>query len=338
MRIVHPVVNGRWLSEVGSWSGLKFSHGPHGALRASWQMREGIRHHNIRAGALVTLMQGGLPVWRGFLNEPGRDGAMSGLGLWEEAKGAAALDGTNNPTSEPRDAVGRAVLRGALRWGSREELYPGEAKQWTDAPYPNQSVADLLDKVATDTGTRWFIDDYSAMLRTAPDPTVPKWMVPHAVAGSGLTPADDNVATHLIGSFFSAPGTPGTAIRGAVGPSGLRIEQHVNLSDRGFITQAEAEAILDAMLGTGVGQIGWADGLSLGRGDLFTLGGSVASPSLPRPGQMIRLAGVWDDRLASPTGYTDVVIEETEYDEDGDRVQVKPKGLQARTLAGKVNG
>lgn len=342
MKRAVPFINGRPLQQVGSWEGMKYSYGwPFGSLAASWQMRDQIRHPLLHLGALVTLYLGGVPIWRGMLLEPGRDGRMTAVGLWEEAKGAVTLTAAGATTAEPRDATVQAIARGALRWaGPVPDIYPGAAAQQVDAPYPAQMLSALLDTTTSANGTRWAIHPFSGRLITAADPTAPSWRVPHLVAGSGLTPADDSTATHLIGEYLDGPGslkvTPAVVspdyIQGAP-----RIEKHVDLTDKGYITQAKAITFLTGMYGQGVGKVGWADGLQLRRGDVLKIGGNVADPAAVAvsvaTGTMLRLDGVWDDRAAAgPTGFTDIVASEAEYDETTDTVQVKPVGLQARTL------
>lgn len=340
MKRIVPYVNGRPLGEVGSWAGVKFSHGwPYGPLRASWQM-DPVRHPILFWGSSVVLLLGGIPVWRGFLNEPGRDGSMSALGLWELAKGAQCLDAAGATTAEPRDAVAQAISRGVLTGWSTviPGIYPGTpAAQQMDAPYPAQSVVSLLDYVTEQQGTRWAISSYSGALYTAADPTVPTWRVPYQVAGLGLTPADDDVATHLIAEYLLGPGQLTVTNPAVVSPDYVagspRVERLVSLIDKGFITDATARTYLSNMYGRGVGKVGWADGLSLGRGDVTTNGGQPLDPALVMAGSMGRLAGVWDDRAGNPFGDTDIVAAETEYDEEQDRVQVKPVGMQPRTIA-----
>lgn len=332
-------INNRPLGEVGAWHGTKFSHGwPYGPLRASWQM-DPVRHPNLYWGAPVIMTLGGIGLWRGFLNEPGRDGAMSALGLWELAKGAQCFNASGAATAEPRDAFVQARARGVLPgWADTvPDIYPGAAAQQMDAPYPAQSLASLLDYVTGEQGTRWAVDSYSGALIVAADPTTPSWVVPHQVAGEGLTPADDDVATHLYAEYLTGPGQVTVTTTPVVSPDYVsgspKTERLVPLIDKGFITDATARTYLTNMFGKGVGRVGWADGLTLGRGDVLTTGGDVLDPALVIAGSMGRLAGVWDDRGATPFGNTDIVAAETEYDEDADKVQVKPVGLQPRTLA-----
>lgn len=333
-----PWVNGRPITEIGTWEGVKYSHGAaYGPLRASWQMADRLRHHNLYWGASVVLVLGGVPIWRGFLNEPGRDGAMSALGLWEEGKGAQCLDASGANTAEPRDAVARAIARGVLHWSSPvPDFYPGAAAQQMPAPYPAQNVVTLLAKVAEEQGTRWLIDSYTGAPITRTDPTEPTWLVPALVAGEGLTPASDSVATHLVGIYLVSPGVFADPPPVVVSPDYVAgspiVEQQVSLVHKGFITDTQARAYLTNMFGEGVGKVGWADGLKLGRGDVLTMGGQVLDPAMVIAGSMGRLAGVWDDRAPNPLASTDIVADETEYDEDADTVQVKPVGLERRTL------
>lgn len=329
-------VNGRPVGEVGATVGLKFSHGrSYGPLRASWRM-DPVRHPNLFWGASVLIMLGGCPVWWGFLNEPGRDGAMSALGLWEQGKGAQCLDATFATTAEPRDAVAQAIARGRLRWSSPvPNIYAGGAAQQMDAPYPLQSIVALLDRVAGEQGVSWFIDSFTGALATASNPTAPTWLVPALVAGQGLTPADDDVATHLVAEYLDAPGSRKPA--GPVAspdyiPGAPSVEQRVDLIDKGFITAGQATAYMTNMFGQGVGSVGWADSLLLGWGDVLTMGGQPTEPSAVVAGSMGRLAGVWDDRAASPATDTDIVADETEFDEDANTVQVTPLGKAKRTL------
>lgn len=329
-------VNGRPLAEVGAWESVKYSHGwPYGPLRASWQMADGVRHPNLFWGASVVLALGGIPVWRGLLNEPGRDGAMTALGLWEQGKGALCLNVGGSTTADPRDAVAQGITRGRLRWASPvPDFYVGAAAQQMDAPFPAQSIVALLDRVTDEQGSRWLIDSFTGAPITATDPTTPTWVVPAQVAGQGLTPADDGVATHLVGEYVTGPGQ--RAVIPVASPDYIvgapSVEQYVNLIDKGFINSTQAVGYLTNMFGKSIGKVGWADGLLLSRGSITTMGGNDLDPTAVVAGTMGRLNGVWDDRNANPFAATDIIAGETEYDEDADTVQVKPVGLARRTI------
>lgn len=338
MKRIIPFVNGRPLAEVDAWEQVKYSHGAaYGSLRASWQMNDGIRHRNLFWGASVVLVLGGCPIWRGFLNEPGRDGAMTALGLWEQGKGCMCLTSAGATTADPRDAVAQGINRSTLRWSLPvPDFYSGAAAQQMDAPYPAQSVVALADRVADEQGTRWRIDSFTGAAVTATDPTTPTWVVPDKFAGHGLTPASDSVATHLIAEYITGPGQRAITNPAEVSPDYVagspRVERLVPLIDKGFITDTQARGYLQAMFGKSVGKVGWADGFVLGRGEVITTGGGVLDPAGVIAGTMGRLNGVWDDRSPNPLGYTDIIASETEYDEDADTVQIKPVGLEARTL------
>lgn len=335
-RIFHPIVNGWWHRQIGPWGPVKLTWGwPYGALEASWQVDPDLEHPALVGGALVRVMDGGLPVFTGLLQEPAGDGQIHVRGIYSPADATPAIDATGAATRNPAAAVAAAVARGALPWQVRDG-WIGEAEEVGEGS--PVTIRELLDTWADGVGVRWGIaTDGPPVVYVAPDPTVVTAVVPRLVRGRGLTLATDEYASHLIGIYIDTGGaervTPAIGSDPASQRWGRR-EALVDLTVLGPISEAEALQRVQGKLLLAGAQMGWADSVELGRGDVTNPGGGPFPPSMLRPGILVRLEGTIDPQSpARIRAYTDIALGEVAYDEATDIANVKPTANARRTLA-----
>lgn len=328
-------VGGAWLHSIGSYAELAYSHTwPHGSEAASWRMPFGTRHEVLRGGALVEIFDGGVRIWRGRLSEPSAGGEFAASGSWHEGEGVYALDGSGNATNVPDTAIDAAIARGAIT-GTRPASL--SAASWGTAGEP-MSLTQLLDEAMAGLAKRWYVDADGAW-KASTDPTTPSYYVPHAVAGHGLTLADDSYYSHLVGRYVTAWGPPVVYASLTVGDAAAaakwgRKEGLVDLTQMGVITAPTATTELTNRLALVGARMGFAEGLELGPGQLTTPGGTAVTLTIPQAGAMVRLLGVRDEtRTTANLPYTDIVMGESSYSDETDLLSLKPVGMAARNLA-----
>lgn len=340
---VEPYVNGRPVSTVGAWGDLQYSERfDGGSWEASWVMevRRGWHHPAIRRGADVELRLGGLVVWAGILAEPDRDSwQMTATGLVREGErfSARAADGTPGRyiTSSTVNAIGNG-----LPWDYREVSLPAHANPVQSEESDGLNVVSAIwSAAAAASGMFWGVgSDRIPYIRTRP--TQPSWRIAPSVGVLGQ--GDDEFATHLVGRYRSMAGVLETTTRGDSGAPGTpsdrwgRSERPVDLTPRKRISATRANEILDGML-TKIGpRPGYTTGLTLGPGEITTMGGSLAHLPTIRAGQMVRLDGVVDEATGRP--HHDIVIGEIRHDPAARTVYIEPLGLAARNLAAVLEG
>lgn len=324
-------VGGRWLASIGAHGPITVEYGRHGAEAASWEMNADLRHQLLRGNVSVDIYDGGTCVWPGTLVEPSSDGKYMARGLWHQAETTYALDGVGDMTSNPYDAIAWARDRGDLTWGSDWTTFPYAA--W-GSPTEPMRLSELLDAYTAEQGTRWYVAADKNVYHAA-DPTTPKWVVPHAVAGRGLTPAEDEFFTHLAGRYKDAGGVYRTTIVGSADAAavfGRRLEL-VDLADLGNTTSTRAIQVLTGMLLKSGARMGWGEGLELGYGQIATPGGTPAALNQIASLQMVRLNGTVDtSRPYLLRGYTDIVLDSVKYTDGAKTITLTPMGYAPRTL------
>lgn len=335
-------VAGVWLRSIGPHSPVAYSHvWPHGSELASWTMVPGTKHPALSARALVEVFDGGIRVWRGFLNEPGTSGEFTASGDYLRLSGILALDGAGTSASNtPDTAFDSAATRGAFTEAGVVRLTrPASLStaSWGTASEP-MDLLQLIDEALAGLGLRWYVDADGAV-RTASDPTTPKYYVPQAAAGYGLALADDAYFSHLVGYYVSALDVNGNDVISVRPPIGAttrwgRKEGVVDLTAMRVISAATADTQVTNRLALVGPRMGFAESLNLGYGQLTTPGGTPVALTMPRAGEMVRLVGVADQTW--PTGdkpYTDIVIGRSSYREGDATVQLDPVNLALRDFA-----
>lgn len=323
-------VGGVWLSSIGAYGPVTVEYGEHGSEAASWQMSPTLRHPTLRGAKRVEVYDGGTRIWVGTLIEPGSDGQYAAKGIWHQAEDVPALNTSGAYSTVPNDVVAGASTRGDISWGYDSSL---STTPWA-ANSSDLSVADVLSGLAVESGMRWVVSpDYVVYL--VADPTTPKWHVPHAVSGRGLTPADDEFATHLVGTYLVSAGVFGVETVGSADAASAfgRRAVPVDLVALGFITAARANAILTGMFLRAGARMGWAEGLELGVGQITTPGGVAAPLAQVQALQMVRLRGTVDtSRPYALPAYTDIVIAKSRYTDGSGVITLEPFGYAPRTL------
>lgn len=324
-------VGGRWLGSIGAHGPLTIEYGPHGLDAVSWQMNESVRDPLLRGNILVEVYDGGVRIGHAKMAEPSTLGQYSAVGLWRQATRNYALGQLEDMTSNAYDGVQWAINRGDINWSAVDTSVPYVA--WGNPSEP-MMLSELLDAVAAEYAMRWYLGaDRIAYM--AADPVVPQWIVPHAVAGRGLTPAEDEFYTHLTGRYLNGSGiyvstTVGSAEAAAT--FGRRVKL-VDLGDLGSTTETRADGVLAGMLLKSGARMGWGEGLDLGYGQITTPGGTPAALNQIQSGQMVRLAGTVDtSRPDVMRTYTDVVLDAVRYTDGSQRIQLTPAGYAPRNL------
>lgn len=319
-----------WLSTISAYGPVTVEFAEHGSEAASWEVPPTLRHPVLRGGSRVEVYDGGARIWVGTLIEPGSDGKCAARGIWHQAASAPALDLSGAHSTIADDVLDGAASRGDISWNAATSL--------SSTPFSEAngqlSIADILSGLASEVGMRWVVSpDY--VLSMVVDPTKPSWIVPHAVAGRGLTPAEDEFATHLVGTYLVSAGVIAAETVGSEDAAAVfgRRAVPVDLMPLGFITAARANSILTGMFLRAGARMGWAEGLELSHGQVTNPGGVAAPLAQIQAGQMVRLAGTVDtSRPYLISSSTDIVIAKSRYTDGSGRIILEPQGYAPRTL------
>lgn len=314
-------INGYPATEIAAHTPPSWELGADGGcLSASFAFALSRRsqHQALRPGSYVQILSGPIPVWTGLLQEPDRSTwECHATGLSSGLREYLALDGTGASTRNFGLAIGEAALRG---WpGSNAASVVGTAAG--DAAGNPVSVGTLLDDYAEQTGQRWGVNG-RGVLYMRPDPSGPTL---HAAPGStAFSPANENAPKRLAGRYSDGTSSL-TAFAGSGAP-----EQDVDLSDRGTLTLAAAQAILSGML-TRSGTTGWVGSATLHRDQITTIGGQPANLATNLSGQMLRCQGI-SEGFVSGTPWQDIVVGKTAYTAGEDSITIEPINSAPRTL------
>lgn len=325
-------IGGTWLRAIGPFADVTHIHAwPHGFDQATWRMPPTLRHPTLdRGGAIVEAFVGGIRRGIGRLAEPAADGQYVANGAWSEAAGVYAVDAGGDATVSTNEAIQAAIDRGALTW----TLPPDTAEIVWGEPTQPLKLLQLLDEATKGAGMRWWIDADGAFRITA-DPTEPSYVVPQVAAGRGLTLAEDDYYSHLVGTYLGAGPVFATVTVGdddAAARWGYR-EAPVDLTDMGLIDSTIATSELTGRLELTGARLQFAQQLQAGFGQITTPGGTPVSLASPRAGQMVRLMGITDQsRPAGNRPYTDIVIGRSTYTDGAPTLSLAPVGLAARNL------
>lgn len=278
------------------------------------------QHQVLKAGALMEIMCGLGPVWKGLLTEPDRTTwEIHGVGLSAALRRRLALDATGAVTRNLTTALTEAINRGWQGWNPTPISGPVAG----DADGNPITVGQLLDEYAEQTGQRWGVDATGAVYMR-PDPTAPTWLAAPDSAAFGTT--NEDTPTMLAGRYFNGT-TYETAYAG-----GGDYEEAVDLSAHGTLSGPAAEAMLAGMLER-TGGIAWTNGTTLTRDQLTTTGGQRAFLPGVLGGQMMRAHGLSYGIAAQSFGL-DTVIGRTKYDAaEPDEIFVEPVNTAPRTLS-----
>lgn len=319
-------IAGRWVADDDSWGELQWSSVWHGGSdQASWSMNS-TKRLPYRPGQLVELVEKGFPVWAGTLLEPDGD-TLHARGLHYQAQRTQSI-WSGSATTVPNLAVSRGITAGLLTWRNYDSL-SGDPFGTADGPV---TVAGLLDNWAESLGKVWSVNGQRILKVLAP-PTVPKWHV--APGAAQLQIAEDSYVTTLYGNYFNGTTTAQVSATNADSAKrhGAR-EEWIDLTgDNLALTAPQAQAIVDQRLAMGAARPGWANGLSLSQHELTTPGGSPANLRAVQGGDLIRINGQFDPTaFVGLPGYIDIIADEVTYVDGASTIDIKPVGLEARTL------
>jgi hypothetical protein len=328
-------VDGIWLRAIGPHTDIAQTFAwPHGLEQVTWRMAPTFRAPLLeRGGRVIELFDGGVRRGIARLAEPSADGEFSATGIWSQAAGMLALDSSGNATVSTNTAITQGIAKGALTWtlpaGTTDLVY-GSTSTANDA----MKLLDLIDQATKNAGQRWYIDGDGAF-RLAADPTTPAYVIPQAAAGRGLTLAEDDYYSHLVGTYLATGPVYATVTVGDTYAStrwGYR-EARVDLTDMGIITAGTATTALNNRLALTGARLQFAESLTVGHGEITTPGGTPVSLSTPRAGEMVRLMGVADNsRPGGTLPYTDIVIGRSTYTDGAPTATLAPVNLAARNL------
>lgn len=277
-------------------------------------------------------------IFSGVLAEParGRPWELYAVGYVREAARYATQGETR-----PDYAVDAAIARGwpVIRDGSLSATAfvanPAESN-----PEPLPTVAALLDGWAGSQQLRWGVDA-DRVIFTATDATTPKWVftAPDAVMGV----ADDEYVSRVVVRYATAVNADGVVTDSdyvvaedldAKARWGAR-EEVVDLTDRGLMAPAAAQAIADGILAKYAARLGFTNGFTATALTLrhYATGAPARLP-LVEAGDMVRLANVMDTAGNLSVGLAmDVVLGDVAYDDDARELSCAPVGLVPRVFS-----
>lgn len=330
-RTLQVKVDGEWLHLIAPYGPITVTYGEHGLDAVSWQMRSNFRHPLLRGGRLVELFDGGFLLGHATLREPGFDGSYYADGWWRQAVAAPCVDTLGGPTVVADAALAGALARGEISWTVNGFSNTALA---ADADPSSLSLADLLRMAAAAAGKSWRVSA-AGVLEMVQESSAPRWVVPSAVAGRGLAPAEDEFYTHVEGTYVSSGGLA-SAIVGDDDAAGLfrRRTLKVDLTILGEINSGQAEAVLTGILGKVGVRMGWSEGLELGYRQITNTGGVPAPLSHVTTWDVVQLVGVLDlSRPALVDFNTHITALEVTYTDGSGLIQIKPKGYAPRNIA-----
>lgn len=335
---VEVYLNGRPLDTIAAYGGLKWSSRfDGGCWEASWEMevREGWHHPAIRRGTDVGIRLGGHCLWCGKMSEPDRDSwQMTATGLVREGERFMARANDGTAARYLGESTVNAVAEG-LPWDYWPIDFPAHAEPvQTEESDGLNTVSAMWTAASAAAGWFWGVGP-DRIPYALPRPTEPTWRV--APGGATLGVADDDFATHLVGTYLTPSLTKLRITRANTAAAARwgRVEKPVDLSTRKVMSEAQAIATLDGMLAKIGPRPGYTSGLEL-TPDQITRGGVRANPHLIRAGEMVRLYGVQDEMTGLP--HHDIVIGEVRHEADSQTVYIEPLGLAARNLTAVLEG
>lgn len=318
-------VGGHPATEIAAHTAPTLETGADGGdLSASWafSLTPRSQHQALRKGQLVEVMCGPMPIWTGLLNEPDRTSwECHATGLSASLRRTLALATDGNSTRTLQFALEKAAIDGNLVVNTA----PVTGTAAGDTTGNPVDIGKLLDDYAEQTGQRWGVGpDRAVYMR--PDPTGVTWLASPDSAAFGVT--DEDVATRIFGRYDTGAGYD-TATVGAPG-----LDEAVDLTDRGVLSEAAAEAILSGMLQR-KGTTSWVNGVTLDREQLTTMGGTPAFLAAVRGGQLLRAHGLASN-VISNAPWLDVVIGKTRWTVGDRTIYVEP--VNSSPIAGGLSG
>ena len=318
-------LGGQRLADVGTYSPPTWetlADGGCGMAELTVTTSRTAPHHLLRTGTILEIVAGAMGVYKGEVTEYDPDtGGLHAAGLSTSLYRRLALDNLGQPTRNPAVAIWQAAVRG---WQGTD---PHGVTVNTDIPgtadgHPT-SVGELLDDWAEAAQVRWGVDGLGQLYAHPIEPAEPKWLASPGVAAFGAT--DEGSPTMLAGAYVDSLGALRTAFAGSSG-----IEEHVDLTGRGVLNQAQAEAVLAGLLALRGGR-GWVNSVSLTPDEITNSGGAPAYLPGVVAGDTLRTFGVGYVTAGSMT--LDAVIGKTVHTAGSRLITLEPVNTAPRSFA-----
>lgn len=312
---------------------IRFTSSLRGSELASFVVDKFFRHPDLKSNAEVRITHNGRTVWAGRISEPNDSDTFHCVGYAAFADQVAAVDSLAATTRKPYTAISAAFSRGAVPWLMHAGAISDVAWAPDDKDTSPLSLASLLTGWTTDNGLRWGIDGGGYVV-TWTDPVTPKWRIEQP--GVTFTQATDSTPTHVLVQYLAGVGDFQITTVELVADAATRREEIMDVTDRGFITEAEAIDIAQKKFAAVGGRLaGLTESLIIGRGSVATMGGVQVDPLAVKPGDMARAHGQPKDSLLTRgLPYLDVIIDGYEFDADTWTATLAPVGGQRRDFVG----
>lgn len=317
------------LSSIARWSKLKHTTRRTGSWQLSFQvdMPAEWRHPALTYPTPTELAFGPVWLWSGALDEPNWDtGEMVAIGSARDGETAVAITGAGVSSTAPNTVINAGIANGGLSWRRVGNFGTTPVGQ-SGSSGGLVTVGSVLDQWAQENDSGWAVTPGRDVVVRPPKPAghVDWYVLPEA---GNLGSASDNRVDRIFLRYINSSTHQRTTLMyPTTGPS--RIQKPADITDRGEKSAAQATAIAAALWKQQLAaQSGWANGLRITPGMLYTPGGSLADLALPKGGDVVRLLGQRDPRGLDL--HIDFEIEDTEYDWEDDALQVNPVGRAAR--------
>lgn len=298
----------QYMGSIGQMTALDYIYAcPGGCFSASWTLMVPSTYRNqmFNPGSQVRIGRGAHILWRGKLDEPVP--TSSGWNFTATGDGVRGSDFVAYytdtwPTGQPDESVNDAISRG-LPWvnpgiGTPSGMWLGQAVD------PGaQFISDLLNLVCTRGGLTWYVNSQpggsiGSSLSVFPLPTTVDRLlvctqpIPRTLGGyintifiryesaadSTNSAGSVNPATYAT---TSVQDTQSTLIHGV-------IEDYVDLSNAGVMTQAQAQAVGNYILLV-YQSATFAGPFTANYGQLLTVGGQPIDPGSDQAGHVIQV-------------------------------------------------
>ena len=331
----------------GYWLGIEFPCTPptvvttwgdegSGTFEIAWNvdLPAGARHPALRRGRLVEVVESGVVLESGILEQPDwRTGDMVAAGLFRQAERFAAENNSGeHGTSRANVAVDNMIARATTHTTRPNGLRAAKMAETEDTD-ALVYVSDVLAAAARFEGKRWGVDPGGRWFLTA-DPESPKWLLAPGVAELEPT-GQDYAATVKVryksdeaGGAVQTVTSTDTVARDYWGPS----EAVLDARSLGKIPDADAASLAQQVRRKTGARLRWVGSVEVGPSQLLTIGGLPADLRAVRAGDMVRIPVGFSD-IADTKGqlWLDVVIGRTEHTYGTEVLTLEPVDMAPRS-------
>lgn len=281
----------------------------------------------MRLGRRLRAVLAGQTIWQGTYDtpDPGVPWTVSATGLASIGTNLVVATGASTNTT-----IDAAIAAGELPWT--------RAGSMPDGPQPTDqmlmSISDYLNNASL-SGTKWVVSA-NAELAPATDPTIPTHVL-IAQSVPARTTADYWTRVQAMYLNSGAGGARAfTAVTngGAVAQHGLRTAP-VDLTGYPAMSTATAQSYLQTVLNRSGYRASFTGPFVCTTGQLLSYPGGVpVDLATVRAGGMVRVINIDPDQSGETTwtGFTDLVIGETDYSVDDDTLELHPIEISREDL------